>query len=286
MINSKFTRTRINGIHYNGSWISELSMVISHIYNFHKAKFEDNSSPRPQFTSNLFKKLSELDGSLLDAPFSSDKIKNEVWDCGGGKAPGPNDFTFKFIKRYRETIRKDFIDMVKSFETDSYIPRALHVSLQEAKMKNVFQGVKVGSNPVDISNLQFAEDALIMGKWSLDNVKNLCRILRCFYMASGLKVNFSKSKFYRIGVSNTDINIFASTLCCQPSSFLCSYLGLPIRANMNKSSNWKAIIEKFHKSITSWKAKNLSIGDRLTLIKSVLGSLGTYFFSLFKASGL
>ncbi|GJX40150.1 hypothetical protein Tco_0255140 [Tanacetum coccineum] len=120
-------------------------------------------------------------------------------------------------------------------------------SLQEAKTKNVFQGVKVGSNSVDISNLQFADDALIMGKWSLDNAKNLCRILRCFYMASGLKVNFSKSKFFGIGVSNTDINTFASALCSQPSSFPCSYLGLPIGANMNKSSNWNAIIEKFHK---------------------------------------
>ncbi|GJZ71826.1 hypothetical protein Tco_0635677 [Tanacetum coccineum] len=98
MINSKFARTRINGIYYNGSWILEPSIVISHIYNFHEAKFEDNLNPRPRFTSNLFKKISESDSSILDAPFSLDEIKNAVFDCGGGKAPGPDGFTFKSIK--------------------------------------------------------------------------------------------------------------------------------------------------------------------------------------------
>ncbi|GJU01514.1 reverse transcriptase domain, reverse transcriptase zinc-binding domain protein [Tanacetum coccineum] len=51
---------------------------------------------------------------------------------------------------------------------------ALHVTLQEAKFKNVFEGVKVGCNGVDISHLQFVDDALILEKWSLDNAKNLC----------------------------------------------------------------------------------------------------------------
>nr|GEX65010.1 reverse transcriptase domain, reverse transcriptase zinc-binding domain protein [Tanacetum cinerariifolium] len=52
---------------------------------------------------------------------------------------------------------------------------------------------------------------------------------------------------------------------------------------MNKASSWKPIIEKFYKRPTSWKARTLSYGGRLTLIKSVLGALGTYYFSLFKA---
>lgn len=35
--------------------------------------------------------------------------------------------------------------------------------------------------------------------------------------------------------------------------------------------------------MSNWNSKILSIGGRLTLIKSVLGSLGTYYFSIFKA---
>ncbi|GJZ62661.1 hypothetical protein Tco_0618798 [Tanacetum coccineum] len=47
---------------------------------------------------------------------------------------------------------------------------------------------------------------------------------------------------------------------------------------MNKGENWKPIIVNFQKKLASWNARNL-----LTLIKSVLGALGTYVFSIFKA---
>nr|GEX15469.1 putative zinc finger, CCHC-type [Tanacetum cinerariifolium] len=160
---------------------------------------------------------------------------------------------------------------------------ALHVTLQEAKSKNLFEDVKVGYNKVDISHLQYADDALILGKWSHENAKNLCRILRCFHMSSGLKVNFSKSNIFGVGVTLNETERISSILSCTPSTLPCVYLGLPIGANMNKVANWKPIIDKLHKRLTSWKARTLSFGGRFTLIRSVLGALGTYYFSLFKA---
>ncbi|GJZ12726.1 putative reverse transcriptase domain-containing protein, partial [Tanacetum coccineum] len=96
----------------------------------------------------------------------------------------------------------------------------------------------------------------------------------CFHLASGLKVKFSKSDFFGVGVSVAETNNLASILSCKPSNLPCFYLGLPISANMNYSCNWKPIIDKFHKRLTSWKARTLSYGGRLTLLKSVLGSLG------------
>lgn len=140
---------------------------------------------------------------------------------------------------------------------------AFHVTLQEAKANSIFEGIQVGYDNVEVSHLQFADDALILGKWSLENAKNLCRVLRCFHMSSGLKVNFSKSKFFGIGVSVDDTNNFASFLNFQPSSLPCMYLGLPIGANMNKGLNWKPIIDKFHNRLSSWKAKTLSYGGDL-----------------------
>nr|GEY92905.1 reverse transcriptase domain, zinc finger, CCHC-type [Tanacetum cinerariifolium]GEZ39789.1 reverse transcriptase domain, zinc finger, CCHC-type [Tanacetum cinerariifolium] len=160
---------------------------------------------------------------------------------------------------------------------------ALHITLEDAELKNIFEGVKVGSNNIDISHLKFVDDALIMGKLSIDNAKNLCRILRCFHLASDLKVNFSKSKLFGIGVSDIELNTFAYTLFYEPLKLPCMYLGLSIRANMNISNNWKPIIDKFHNRLTSWKAKSLSPCGRLTLLKSVLGALGTYYFSIFQA---
>ncbi|XP_071727252.1 uncharacterized protein [Rutidosis leptorrhynchoides] len=53
-------------------------------------------------------------------------------------------------------------------------------------------------------------------------------------------------------------------------------------ANMKLLDNWKPIINIVEKRLSAWKVNLLSFGARLTLIKSVLGYLGTYFFSFFR----
>ncbi|GKF71593.1 putative RNA-directed DNA polymerase, eukaryota, reverse transcriptase zinc-binding domain protein, partial [Tanacetum coccineum] len=132
-------------------------------------------------------------------------------------------------------------------------------------------------------HLQYADDALILGEWSLVNAKNLSRILTCFHIASGLKVNFNKSKLFGIGVFNHELHSTATSIRCLASQFPCTYLGLPIGANMSRCSNWMPLVERFQKRLSNWKAKSPSIGGRFTLIRSVLGSLGVYYFSTFKA---
>ncbi|GKC15546.1 hypothetical protein Tco_1012328 [Tanacetum coccineum] len=52
---------------------------------------------------------------------------------------------------------------------------------------------------------------------------------------------------------------------------------------MSRSVHWQPIIDRFSEKLSSWKAKNVSYGGRLTLVKSVLGSLPLYYFSLFRA---
>ncbi|KAJ0495935.1 putative reverse transcriptase zinc-binding domain-containing protein [Helianthus annuus] len=75
----------------------------------------------------------------------------------------------------------------------------------------------------------------------------------------------------------------ANTLGCKKGSFPFKHLGLLVGANMNLVRNWKPVIEVFKNRLSIWKAKNLSYGGRITLVKSVLNSLPTYFFSLYKA---
>ena len=75
--------------------------------------------------------------------------------------------------------------------------------MREATKKNLFQGFLVGRNEVQVSILQYADDTLFFGKASMENVKTIKVILRRFELVSGLKINFSKSSFWIIGMSES-----------------------------------------------------------------------------------
>ena len=69
---------------------------------------------------------------------------------------------------------------------------------------------------------------------------------------------------------------------CGIGEFPFTYLGLPIGVCMRKENAWRMVVEKFKKRLSEWKARSMSFGGRLTLVKSVLGSLPLYYFSMFR----
>ncbi|GJX33271.1 hypothetical protein Tco_0243126 [Tanacetum coccineum] len=52
---------------------------------------------------------------------------------------------------------------------------------------------------------------------------------------------------------------------------------------MSRKHLWNETVDKVKMKLSKWKMNTLSIGGRLTLIKSVLSSTPLYHFSLFKA---
>lgn len=88
----------------------------------------------------------------------------------------------------------------------------------EAQAKGIFKGFKVGSENVEISHLQFADDALFLGEWSAGNAENFLHLLRCFGDASGLIINLAKSKLSGIVVSSTKVVRLASRCRCSPDN--------------------------------------------------------------------
>ncbi|KAG6649906.1 hypothetical protein CIPAW_06G006500 [Carya illinoinensis] len=68
---------------------------------------------------------------------------------------------------------------------------------------------------------------------------------------------------------------------CQVSSLPLKYLGLPLGATFKARTIWDEVMEKIEKRLAGWKRVYLSKGGRLTLIKSTLSNLPTYFLSLF-----
>ncbi|XP_071688580.1 uncharacterized protein [Rutidosis leptorrhynchoides] len=146
-----------------------------------------------------------------------------------------------------------------------------------------FFGVEIGKDKIPLSHLQYADDTIFFGKWSFENLENLMKLLKCFELCSGLKVNYNKSKLFGVGVDKEEVRDMSNLFGCNIGTFPMTYLGLPIGANVKKLSNWKPVIDKFVKRLLDWKARTISFGGRLTLVYAVLNSLPLYYFSLYRA---
>ena len=114
----------------------------------------------------------------------------------------------------------------------------------------------------------------------MEQILHIRLLLLCFQAVIGLKVNMQKSEMTPIREVD-DVHALAEILGCRVGTLPMSYLGMPLGASHNSPSIWNPILEKIERKLAGWKKLYLSKGARLTLLKSTLSSLLTYFLSLF-----
>ncbi|GJY51080.1 RNA-directed DNA polymerase, eukaryota [Tanacetum coccineum] len=419
-INRKRRQAAIRGVIKDGVWTVEPNDVKAEFRDHFRSRFSKDGGVRPTIVSDSFLKMSPNQITSLDAPFSREEIKREVWDCGSDKAPGPDGFTFGFFKRFWEVIKEAVFAFVRSFQNRRVIPHGcnssfialipkvndprftsdfrptslircqykiigkllanrlatvidsivspeqsafikgrhildgpmmlseiiahfkatrrklmvfkvdfekaydslswdflfevmnkmgftlnwfawvkatltssrasvllngapteefdvqrglrqgdplspflfvlamegFHVGNSEAYRAGVFQGVSIGSSDIHISHLLYADDAILLCDWGVQNARQIIRMLRVFQLASGLKINLNKSKLIGIGVGLIEVQQVAEMIGCCAVRLPFIYLGVPMGCNMNRG--------------------------RLTLLKSVMGSLAIYYMSIYK----
>ena len=133
---------------------------------------------------------------------------------------------------------------------------------------------------VRISHLLFADDTILFCDASRDQLLSIRLALTCFQAFTGLKVNAGKSEIVLIGeVGNIDA--LATILCCRVGSLPLKYLGMPLGTPYKTTSMLNPILERMEKKLSGWKRLYLSKESRLTLVKSTLSSLPSYYLSLF-----
>lgn len=147
----------------------------------------------------------------------------------------------------------------------------------------MFQGIKLGGGLVNLSHMFYADDAVFVGQWCESNITTLVHVLECFYKAFGLRINMSKSKIMGVHVDCAKVNKAVVKLGCLVLKTPFLYLGSIVGGSMVKTHAWNEIVERVKKHLSKWKMKTLSIGGRLTLLKSVLGSMPIFYMSIFKA---
>lgn len=80
---------------------------------------------------------------------------------------------------------------------------------------------------MEVSHLQYADDTLCIGTPSIENLWTLKALLQGFELASGLKINFTKSCLIGVNVQSEFMDMACNFLHCSQGSLPFEYLGLP-----------------------------------------------------------
>lgn len=447
MINTRRVANSIMGLSVNGEWVTNHKVIKKEVLRFYRSKFVEDMVVRPKLNCFGLKMISADEADSLLSPFLEKEIREAVFQCGSDKAPGPDGFNFRFIKKYWDLFSGDFVDMMRHFASSGNISRnvatsfitlvpkvkdpsslgeyrpinligvvskviskvlanrlktvmdsvinetqsafvagryildsplviseisswarrsgkelfmfkidfekaydninwdfllsvmrqmnfpdlwcswikgilvsacssvlvngsptfeftcgkglrqgdpispflfimvmeALSGIIKKACSIGSFHGVSLPRDGPVISHLLYADDAMVMGEWSESNFVCLKRMLRVFHLCSGLRINIQKSSLYGVGVDKEAVDAKARVLGCRSGTTPFCYLGIKVGANMSRINNWDPVVKVFKTRLSNWKASSLSIGGRLTLIKSVLQSLPSYYFSMFEA---
>ena len=147
------------------------------------------------------------------------------------------------------------------------IMKSLHLSFNRILDGCYFKGISF-NNSLLISHLFYANDAMFVGECNTSNINPIVYMLKCFHLASVLKINFSKSKLMGIGINCDEVEYAARRMGCSTFSPPFNYLGVKVGGTMSRINLWDNVTSKLSSKLSKWKFKTPSIGGRLTLIKS------------------
>ena len=123
----------------------------------------------------------------------------------------------------------------------------------------------------DIRIIQYADDTTIFTN-SIDFVKNIMKEVELFGVNAGPKINWSKSKFMKLNISEKTVEGLKFTE--NPIKCLGIYVGKNIQEIENL--NWEGRSEKIRGILDSWRMRNLSLYGKVTVIKHLIISQMVY----------
>nr|GEX08084.1 transposon TX1 putative 149 kDa protein [Tanacetum cinerariifolium] len=240
--------------------------------------------------------LSQDQANELERIVSRDEIRMAVWNCGNNKSPRPDGYNFEFFKKYWGFIGPDFCEAVEHFFVHGAFSKgcnssfiALIPKVMDAKLVTDFRPISIigcvykvvtkimaSRLALVISNIVSNTQVVEVGIFKGIRLNSSLSLSRLFYADDALIIG--------VGVLRSDIETATSSIGCFIMGNQFRYLGVMVGGNMSRHKAWADVVFKLRSRLSKWKAKTLSIGGRLTLLKSVLGGLGvSSFFALNRA---
>ncbi|GJR83385.1 RNA-directed DNA polymerase, eukaryota [Tanacetum coccineum] len=258
IVNKKRRQQAIKGILVDGEWIDNPDRVKREFYNHFTNRFSAPYWSRV-LMEGIFPKCLGADSSHdLDGNISNDEIK---------KAEQALLFKVDFQNAFN-SVRWDHLDdilalvLVNGSPTDEFL---------------FHRGLRQGDPLSPFSFILVMESLHVAFQWVIDRgmfvhilvgKNNLLPISHLFYADDAMFIDFQS---------------MANSFGCLANNLPFTYLGVKVAANMASINLGNEDIQKVTSKLSKWKAISLSVGGRLTLLKLVLGSLPTYYMTLFKA---
>lgn len=159
---------------------------------------------------------------------------------------------------------------------------ALSTMLTRAAQAGMIAGLVPHLVDGGINHLQYADDTVLLLKYSEDNLRNVRRILSCYEAKSGMKINFEKSKIFAVGLTAEELQQVAALMGCKAGSFPIKYLGMPVSCNKVSKAQLRYVSDKTEKRLGTWQCEYLSSGGKSILIESCLSSVPMYTMGVYQ----
>lgn len=119
---------------------------------------------------------------------------------------------------------------------------------------------------------------MLFGEVSEENAHCMKEILDSFCQFSGHKMNAHKSKVsFSANMKPQDCDMIRATLGFQVEEDLGAYLGVPLLHKRTIMRTFQFVVDKVQKILNGFKGKLFSLAGRITLVKSVLLAIPSYF---------
>lgn len=139
------------------------------------------------------------------------------------------------------------------------------------------------SDGPSIHHLLFADDSLFLCKASVQQGRNLKKILSFYGKATGQCINYQKSAVsFGVNIADEDKTKLKEILEIEKEGGTSKYLGLPECFSGSKIELLSYLKERTHCRLYSWYLRRLSQGGKEVLLKSTASALPVFPMSVFK----